>query len=139
MDATKTTSPAPGCLFVHAMVQVFQTDAALVAAIGKAARMNKAQRAELAAGLAAMRQEGREIAPLRGLSLAGAGAGAAGAGAGTVVTVFADGRAGIGPVLSDEPAALQGIKARAAEDGAELPSGFAIVVFPAGAVAESLQ
>ena len=132
MDATKTTSPAPGCLFVHAMVQVFQTDAALVAAIGKAARMNKAQRAELAAGLAAMRQEGREIAPLRGLSLAGAGAG-------TVVTVFADGRAGIGPVLSDEPAALQGIKARAAEDGAELPSGFAIVVFPAGAVAESLQ
>ncbi|MFM2052579.1 MAG: hypothetical protein RL456_616 [Pseudomonadota bacterium] len=135
MDATKTTSPAPGCLFVHAMVQVFQTDAALVAAIGKAARMNKAQRAELAAGLAAMRQEGREIAPLRGLSLAGAGA----AGAGTVVTVFADGRAGIGPVLSDEPAALQGIKARAAEDGAELPSGFAIVVFPAGAVAGSLQ
>ena len=97
--------------------------------------MSAAQRAELAAGLAAMRQEGRDVAPLRGLSLAGAGA----AGAGTVVTVFADGRAGIGPVLPDEPADLQTTKARAAEDGADLPAGFVVIVFPAGAVAEMLQ
>lgn len=135
MHPDNITSPAPAGLFMHALVQSFKTDAALVATIGKAARMSAAQRAELAAGLAAMRQEGREVAPLRGLSLAGAGA----AGAGTVVTVFADGRAGIGPVLSDEPADLQTIKARAAEDGADLPAGFVVIVFPAGAVAEMLQ
>lgn len=129
------TSTAPTGLFMHALVQTFKTDAALVSTIGKAARMSAAQRAELAAGLAAMRQEGRDVAPLRGLSLAGAGA----AGAGTVVTVFADGRAGIGPVLPDEPADLQTTKARAAEDGADLPAGFVVIVFPAGAVAEMLQ
>jgi hypothetical protein len=125
-------SLSPAGLFMHALVQTFKTDAALVATIGKAARMSAAQRAELAAGLAAMRQKGREVAHLRGVALAGAGAA-------TVVTVFADGRAGIGPVLSDEPADLQTIKARAAEDSADLPAGFLVAVFPAGAVAEKLQ
>jgi hypothetical protein len=119
-------------LYVHALVQVFANDAALVATIGKATRMNKAQRADLAESLAAMRREGRDVAPLRGLSLAGA------VGA-IVVTVFADGCTGIGPVLSDEPAELEAAKARAAEDGADLSSGFLVILFPAGAVAEALQ
>lgn len=134
MSATKTTSPAPAALYLHALVQTFKTDAALVATIGKAARMSAAQRADLAVGLAAMRRDGRDVAPIRGLSLAGAAAGA-----GTVVTVFADGRAGIGPVLSDEPADLPAAQARAAEDGADLPAGFLVILFPAGAVAETLQ
>ena len=126
------TSPAPAGLFLHALVQTFKTDAALVATIGKAARMSQKQRASLAAGLSAMRRDGRKVAHLQGLALAVAGAG-------TVVTVFDDGRAGIGPILSDEPADLQTIKARAAEDGTDLPAGFLVIVFPAGAVAESLQ
>jgi hypothetical protein len=59
--------------------------------------------------------------------------------AATVVTTFADGRAGIGPVIPDEPTDLQTAKAQAAEDGADLPAGFAVIVFPAGAVAGALQ
>ena len=125
-------SPAPAGLFLHALVQIFKTDAALVATIGKAARMSPKQRAGLAADLAAMRRDGRKVAHLQGLALAVAGAG-------TVVTVFDDGRAGIGPILSDEPADLQTIKARAAEDGADLPAGFVVIVFPAGVSAGSLQ
>lgn len=125
-------SPAPAGLFLHALVQTFKTDAALVATIGKAARMSPKQRAGLAADLAVMRRDGRKVAHLQGLALAVAGAG-------TVVTVFDDGRAGIGPILSDEPADLQTITARAAEDGADLPACFVVIVFPAGAVAESLQ
>jgi hypothetical protein len=134
MSTINPSSPAPAALYLHALVQTFKTNAALVASIGKAARMSAAQRADLAACLAAMRRDGREVAPIRGLSLAGAAAGA-----GTVVAVFADGRAGIGPVLSDEPADLPVIKARAAEDGADLPAGFLVILFPAGAVAEALQ
>lgn len=133
MSTINPTSPAPAALYLHALVQTFKTDAALVATIGKAARMSAAQRADLAESLAAMRRDGREVAPIRGLSLAGAAA------AGTVVTVFADGRAGIGPVLSDEPADLPAAQARAAEDGADLPAGFLVILFPAGAVAEALQ
>ena len=133
MSTINPSSPAPAALYLHALVQTFKTDAALVASIGKAARMSAAQRADLAAGLAAMRCEGRDVAHLQGLSLAGA------AGARTVVTVFADGRAGIGPVLSDEPAELEAAKSRAAEDGADLPAGFLVILFPAGAVAEALQ
>lgn len=128
MHTDNITSPAPAGLFLHAMVQTFKTDAALVATIGKAARMSPKQRADLAA----MRRDGRKVAHLQGLALAVAGAG-------TVVTVFDDGRAGIGPILSDEPADLQTIKARAAEDGADLPAGFVVIVFPAGAAAGSLQ
>ena len=79
-----------------------------------------------------MRRDGRKVAHLQGLALAVAGTG-------TVVTVFDDGRAGIGPILSDEPADLQTIKARAAEDGADLPAGFVVIVFPAGVAAGSLQ
>ena len=125
-------SPAPAGLFLHALVQTFKTDAALVATIGKAARMSPKQRAGLAADLAVMRRDGRKVAHLQGLALAVAGTG-------TVVTVFDDGRAGIGPILSDEPADLQTIKARAAEDGADLPAGFVVIVFPAGVAAGSLQ
>lgn len=128
MHTDNITSPAPAGLFLHALVQTFKTDAALVATIGKAARMSPKQRADLAA----MRRDGRKVAHLQGLALAVAGAG-------TVVMVFDDGRAGIGPILSDEPADLQTIKARAAEDGADLPAGFVVIVFPAGAAAGSLQ
>lgn len=119
-------------LFVRAVVQVFKTDAELVAFVGKASGMNRKQRAGLADGLAAMRREGRDVSHLQGLSLAGA------AGV-TVVAAFPGGRAGIGIAVVDEPGDLETIKAKGDEDIAGLPDHFAVVIFPAGAIAGGVQ